>query len=138
MEFQTLTLPVKPIGVINSRFQKTGQAPRQGRNSDEISEISIFDEYLEGLDGLERYKHLIILYWLDRADRNIIRVTPPGKTKERGVFSTRSPSRPNPIAFCLVEVIGIEKKILKVKWLDALNGSPVLDIKPYISSLDSI
>lgn len=138
MDFQSLKLSIKPIGVVNSRFEKTEQAPRQGRNSDEISEIVIFDEYREGLDGLEKYENLIVLYWLDKADRNVIRVTPPGKTEERGVFSTRSPSRPNPIAFCLVEVIKIGENKLKVKWLDALNGSMVLDIKPFISDLDSL
>jgi tRNA (adenine37-N6)-methyltransferase len=138
MDFHSSNFYFKPIGVINSKFGNTNQTPRQGRNSNEISEIVIFEEYQEGLQDLDKYKHLIILYWQDRSARNKLKVIPPGQTKKRGVFSTRSPSRPNPIAFCLVEVIEIKENRLKVKWLDALNGSPVMDIKPFISDLDCI
>lgn len=138
MSSQSSNLHFKPIGVIHSKFENKSQTPRQGRNSEEISEILIFDEYQDGLQGLDRYKHLIVLYGLDRAERDILKVIPPGKTEERGVFSTRAPSRPNPIAFCMVEVIQIRGNRIKVKWLDALNGSPVLDIKPFIPDLDCL
>ncbi|MCE5213976.1 MAG: tRNA (N6-threonylcarbamoyladenosine(37)-N6)-methyltransferase TrmO [Methanobacterium sp.] len=127
-----------PIGIIRSPYKNITRTPRQGRYSEELSEIVINDEYIDGLDSLENHKHLIILYWLDRADRNKLKATPPGEHEERGVFSIRSPSRPNPIAHCLVEVVKIEENIIQVKWLDALDGSPLLDIKPFVYDLDCI
>jgi tRNA-Thr(GGU) m(6)t(6)A37 methyltransferase TsaA len=133
---------LKPIGIISSPFKETFQAPRQGRYRAKISQITIFNEYKEALDGIEKFNHLIILYWLDRAERNLLKVIPPGKTKKRGVFSTRAPTRPNPIALSIVEIIEInnDKKsiILTVKGLDALDGSLVVDIKPYSKELDCV
>ncbi len=131
-------MKLNQIGVIKSPYKNIINTPRQGRYSDELSEIIIYDEYVDGLDSLENHKHLIVLYWLDKADRNTLKAIPPGAKEEKGVFSIRSPSRPNPIALCLVELIKIEENILKVKWLDALDGSPLLDIKPYIADLDCI
>lgn len=128
----------KPIGYILSPYKKSDDAPRQGKESDLLSQIVIFDEYSEGLDGIDSYTHLVVFYWLDRASRNLLKVIPPSKTRERGVFSTRSPSRPNPIALCMVQLIKREDNILAVKGLDALDKSPVLDIKPYIPDLDCI
>ncbi len=129
---------MKPIGFVRSPYKKQSDAPRQGRDSNVLSQITIFDEYSDGLDGVDSYSHLIVLYWLDRAKRNLLKVIPPGKTKERGVFSTRSPSRPNPIAFCVVDLIKRENNKLTLKGLDALDKSPVLDIKPYIPEIDCV
>jgi len=81
---------------------------------------------------------LIILYWQDRAERDKLKVIPYGRIEKRGIFSTRAPVRPNPIAFCVVELVDIDKNKLTVKWLDALDGSPLLDIKPYWKELDTI
>jgi tRNA (adenine37-N6)-methyltransferase len=131
-------MKLKPIGFIRSKYKKQDEAPRQGRDSQVLNEIIIFDEYIRGLTNIDRYKFLIVLYWLDNADRISLTAIPPGKTKERGVFSTRSPNRPNPIAFCLVEVVNMDKNVLIVKGLDALNKSPVLDIKPFIPEIDCI
>jgi tRNA (adenine37-N6)-methyltransferase len=131
-------MKLKAIGIIHSKYQKPSEAPRQGRNSAELSQIFIFEEYREGLQSIDKYKNLIVLYWLDRARKDMLRVIPPGKTRERGVFSSRSPSRPNPIAFCVVEVIKIEDGTITVRGLDALDKSPVLDIKPFIPELDCI
>ena len=96
-----------PIGVINSQYLTKDDAPRQGRYSTETSTITVFDEFLDGLDGLDLNKYLIFL------------------------FSTRAPVRPNPIGFCLIELVDMNKNKLIVKWLDALDGSPLLDIKPF-------
>ena len=120
-----------PIGVINSQYMTKNDAPHQGRYSTETSTITVFDEFLDGLDGLEANKYLIILYWQDRAERDKLKVIPYGRTEKRGIFSTRAPVRPNPIAFCLVELLDMNKNKLTVKWLDALDGSPLLDIKPF-------
>ncbi len=124
-------IKVKPIGIINSPYSIKEDSPRQGRYSDRISTITVFDEFAEGLEGLDNNKHLIILYWQDRAERDKLKVIPHGKTEKRGVFSTRAPVRPNPIGLCLVELVRVKENTITVKWLDAMDGSPLLDIKPY-------
>ncbi|MGF7118523.1 tRNA (N6-threonylcarbamoyladenosine(37)-N6)-methyltransferase TrmO [Methanobacterium oryzae] len=131
-------MKLKPIGVIKSPYKKREDAPRQGRYSKKLSKITVFDDYLEGLQDIERHKYYYVFYWLDKAERDKLKGIPPGKTEERGVFSIRSPIRPNPIALCLVELVKIEKNILTVKWLDALDGSPLLDIKPFWPETDCI
>lgn len=131
-------MKLKPIGVINSPYKKREDAPRQGRYSEKLSKIILFDEYLEGLQDIERHKYYYIFYWLDKAERDKLKGIPPGKTEERGVFSIRSPIRPNPIALCLIELVKIEGNTLTVKWLDALDGSPLLDIKPFWPETDCI
>ena len=133
-----MDIKLKSIGIINSPYKIKGDSPRQGRYSDNISIITVFDEFVEGLEGLNNYKYFIILYWQDRAERDKLKVIPHGKTERRGVFSTRAPVRPNPIGFCLVELININKNKLTVKWLDALDKSPLIDIKPFWKELDSI
>ena len=125
-----------PIGVVNSPYKIKKLSPHQGRFSDELSKIRIFDKYAEALDGIELYQHLIVLYWFDQAENVLLKVVPHGKVKKRGLFSTRAPVRPNPIGFCLVELVGIESNCLTVKWLDALDNSPVLDIKPFWPEID--
>ncbi len=131
-------MELKPIGIINSPYKKKEDAPRQGRYSDKLSKITVFDEYLEGIQDIQRHNYYYILYWLDKAERDKLKGIPPGKTKERGVFSIRSPIRPNPIALCLVELINVERNVLTVKWLDALDGSPIVDIKPFWPETDCI
>ena len=131
-------MELKPIGIINSPYKTKEDAPRQGRYSDKLSKITVFDEYLEGIQDIQRHKYYYILYWLDKAERDKLKGIPPGKTKERGVFSIRSPIRPNPIALCLVELINVERNVLTVKWLDALDGSPIVDIKPFWPETDCI
>lgn len=131
-------MKLKPIGVINSPYKTKEDAPRQGRFSDKISQISIFDEYMEGLEYINLYRHFFVLYWFDKAERDNLKGVPPGKTEERGIFSIRGPNRPNPIGLCMVEVIEIEGNTIKVKWLDALDKSPLLDIKPFWPEIDCI
>ncbi len=125
------------IGVIKSPYT-VEDAPRQGRLRDEISEILVFDEYSDALNGLERYKHIIVLYWMHKADRNRLKVTPPGSDEVRGVFATRSPHRPNHIGLCLAEIVEIVGSRMYVRWVDAADNSPLIDIKPYIPEIDSV
>ncbi|HOO53777.1 MAG TPA: tRNA (N6-threonylcarbamoyladenosine(37)-N6)-methyltransferase TrmO [Methanothrix sp.] len=82
--------------------------------------------------------HLILLYWLDRADRSMLKAFPPYDRKEHGVFATRSPNRPNPIGVGIVELLEVSGGKLKVRGLDAMEGTPLIDIKPYFSEVDSI
>ncbi len=103
---------------------------------DDISTILIYPEFTPGLDGLDSYKRLYILYWLHEGDnparRATLRVMPRrhGATEERGVFSTHSPHRPNPVGLTIVELVKREGNRLTVKGLDAFEGSPIVDIKP--------
>jgi tRNA (adenine37-N6)-methyltransferase len=135
-------MTLKPVGIISSPFKETFQTPRQGRHAHQISQITIFKEYLDALDGIERHKYIIVLYWLDRAERDLLKVIPAGKTKKRGVFSTRAPARPNPIAFSIAEIISVDKTKsqvkITVKGLEALDGSILVDIKPYAKEIDCI
>ena len=127
-----------PIGVVRSPYRVRGDAPRQGRLADTTAEIHIHDAYIAGLENVERSSHLIVLYWLDRAERGELRATPPGEERECGVFSTRSPARPNPIGFGIVDLVRRDGGVLVVRGLDALDGTPVLDIKPYSPEIDCI
>lgn len=85
---------------------------------------------------LEKKSHLIVLSWFDRANRTLLRATPPQEGVEHGVFATRSPNRPNPVAFSVVDLLGRQGNVLRVRGLDVLDGTPVVDIKPYASDLD--
>ena len=109
-----------------------------------ISRVKIYPEFQQGIHKLEAFSHLHLIYWFHLRDstneRGVIQVTPPrhpGAPKV-GVFSSRSPSRPNPIGICAVKLIKIDDGVLYVEGSDALEGSPVVDIKPYIPKGDSI
>jgi tRNA (adenine37-N6)-methyltransferase len=129
---------LKPIGVIHSPYLQRSDAPRQGRLSDRESAIEVFPAYAEGLQDVELHPHLIVLYWLDRSSPDTLKATPPGTGTERGVFATRSPDRPNPIGFAVVDLIRRDGNLLVVVGLDALDGTPLLDLKPYSAATDCI
>ena len=133
-----MDIQLKPIGVINSPYKNREEAPRQGRNTDDTSIITVLDEFTEGLDGLNNIKYMLVLYWQDKSSRDKLKVIPHGKTHKRGVFSTRAPVRPNPIGLCMVEILSFNKNVFVVKWLDALDGSPLLDLKPFWKDIDTI
>lgn len=132
----TMDFEIRPIGHVRSPYREKKDAPRQGRLLDTVSEIVIDERYLSGLDDIEKKPHLIILSWFDRADRTRLRATPPHEGIEHGVFATRSPDRPNPVAFSVVDLLGRQGNVLQVRGLDALDGTPVVDIKPYVPDLD--
>jgi len=131
-----MDIVIRPVGVIRSPFRVRGDAPPQGRFSDEKSEIHIFPEYRKAAEGLELFEHVFVIYWQHLAERDVLKVVPRGKRNKRGVFSTRAPSRPNPLGLCLVKLLDVDD-VLTVQGLDALDGSPVLDIKPYYKDIDS-
>ena len=114
------------------------------KSAGEPAKIEIFPEFCPGLEGLNDFSHVIVLYWFhlrdDYKERGTLRVVPrrhPGAPRV-GVFASRSPSRPNPIGLCVVELNEIEGCILTVNGLDALEGSPIIDIKPYFVRADAI
>ena len=106
------------------------------------TKLRIFERYRDALKGLDGFSHAIVLYWFDRNDtpekRNILQVHPRGNKKNppTGVFACRAPVRPNLIALSLCKVLSIKNEIITVDKIDAFNGSPILDIKPYIPSID--
>jgi len=135
-----------PIGVVRSRIQTPGDAPKQGALEGTAAEIVVFPEYAEGLEGLEGRVRgtagtggkIIVVCWMHLADRERRKVHPRGQMDrpERGVFSTRSPHRPNPLSLHTVELLGIEGTVLRVRGMDAIDGTPVIDIKPHSPGLD--
>jgi len=131
-----MNFEIRPIGYVRSPYLEKKNAPRQRRLSDTVSEIVIDELYLSGLEDIEKKSHLIILSWFDRADRTLLRATPPHEKIEHGVFATRSPNRPNPVAFSVVDLLGRDGNVLRVRGLDALDGTPVVDIKPYSPDID--
>lgn len=133
-----MSIELHPIGHVRSTYRERGDAPRQGRLSDIVSEIVIDPPYQPGLFRIGERKHLFVLCWFDSADRRSLRVFPPHNPVEHGVFATRSPDRPNPVALSLVDLIGVKDGILRVRGLDAIDGTPVIDIKPYAKEIDTV
>lgn len=131
-------MELNPIGTIHSPYKERGDAPRQGRLSDKEMTLEIFPEFSEGLKEVAKLSHIIVAYWGDRANRETLQSRTPFSSEPVGVFASRSPNRPNPIALCVVDLIRQEDNCLIVRGLDALDGSPLLDIKAYSSALECI
>jgi tRNA-Thr(GGU) m(6)t(6)A37 methyltransferase TsaA len=127
-------MELSPIGVVESPLTDPATAPKQGREGAPEAVLVIQPEVAAGLDGIAAGDEVIVLTWLDRADRAVLRVHPRDDpaNPERGVFSTRSADRPNPIGLHVVEVVEIDGTRLRVRNLEAVHGTPVLDLKPVI------
>ena len=124
-------MQLQEIGVVHNAYKNLTDIPRQGRMSEEISEIEIHPNFSDGLLKIEQNKYLIVLYWAHLAKRDILKTIPPAAREIHGVFASRSPGRPNPLSLCMAELIERDGNILRVRHLDALDGSSVIDIKPY-------
>jgi len=129
-----MSVDIKIIGVVHSPYKTTADAPFQG--NDKTSKIEIFKEYEGGLKDIEGFTHLHVLYWLHKSKGYSLLVTTPWDTIPHGLFTTRSPHRPNPIGHAVVELVGQKDNVLSVRGLDAIDETPVMDIKPYIKKLD--
>jgi tRNA-Thr(GGU) m(6)t(6)A37 methyltransferase TsaA len=127
-------MELSPIGLVESPLTDPATAPKQGREGAPDAVLAIQPEVAEGLDGIAPGDEVIVLTWLDRADRAVLRVHPRDDpaNPERGVFSTRSADRPNPIGLHVVEVVEVDGTRLRVRNLEAVDGTPVLDLKPVI------
>jgi tRNA-Thr(GGU) m(6)t(6)A37 methyltransferase TsaA len=127
-------LVCRPIGVVRSTIKSRAEAPRQGREGAPDAVLEIRGEFEEGLDGITPGDDLIVLTWLDRSNRDVLRVRPRGDPANpiTGVFATRSPDRPNPIGLHRVTVREIDGLRLTVGPLEALDGTPVVDLKPVL------
>ncbi len=131
-------MKLTPIGVIHSPYRTPQDAPRQGRLAGQTAELEIYSRFVEGLKDVEQASHLIVLYWCHLGNRDTLQTKTPFGPELRGVFACRSPSRPNPIAFCVSELLEVRENRLLVRGVDAVDGSPLLDIKPYSSEVDSV
>jgi tRNA-Thr(GGU) m(6)t(6)A37 methyltransferase TsaA len=125
------------IGRIATPWRSRQDCPKNSAESDAICTIDVDPLYVDGLKDLETSSHVIVLYWMDRAPRNLVLQRPRHSGETRGVFALRSPARPNPIALAVSELIGIDGPRLKVRGLDCLDGTPLLDLKPYFPSTDA-
>lgn len=123
---------IYPIGVIRSEYKDRKEAPKQGIDREEISRIIIYDEFKEALKGIEDYECLLVLYWMNLANREVLW----SERRRKGIFATRSPERPNPVAIAIVKLVKVKGNELYVKYLDAIDGTPVIDIKPYFEDMD--
>jgi tRNA-Thr(GGU) m(6)t(6)A37 methyltransferase TsaA len=125
---------VTAIGRVRSSLTDPSLAPKQGHEGAPDAWLEFDDSVLPGLDGLQVGDQILILTWLDRADRTVLRVHPRDdlSNPERGVFTTRSADRPNPIGLHPVEVLAVDGHCVKVNNLEAVDGTPILDVKPVI------
>ncbi len=122
------------IGVVSSRYRTPEEISH--RNTEWLAdtcEIRLEEKYAPKLNGIEEFSHIIVVYWMHKAGKK-----PKDMPNDIGIFATRTPIRPNPIGLSVVELVSRKDNILVVKGLDAIDGTPVLDIKPYIPSKDSI
>lgn len=127
-----------PVGILHSPLRTAEEAPHQGRNEGIVCTAEIFPEYAPALEGIGAYSHLILLCWFDRAERDILQLFSAHANKPHGVFARRSPARPNPIALEIGELLKLEGTRLTLRGLDVLDGTPILDIKPYSPTLDCV
>lgn len=125
------------IGRVRTPWRNRAECPKNSAESDAPCTIELNPRFAEGLKDVSTCTHLIALYWMDQAPRHLVVQRPRHAGEARGVFALRSPARPNPIALSVVELLGIEDLALRVKGLDCLDGTPLLDLKPYFASTDA-
>jgi L-fuculose-phosphate aldolase len=125
---------LQPIGTLHDDIKRLEDAPKSFDESERIGTLEIFPEYQEGLDGIVPGETIVVLFWLHEAARDILKVYPRGDRSRglRGVFATRSPVRPNPIAISELKVLAIQGNRVEVSGLDILDGTPIIDIKKKI------
>ena len=129
-------LTMRPIGYVSSPYKTTSDVPRGlGAKHEAVGELKLLSEFEPGLTDIEGFSHLYVIWAFDRSEGFNLVGKPPTDNREHGVFATRSPYRPNPIGLTVVELTGREGTVLKVKGVDMLDGTPILDIKPYLSSV---
>lgn len=127
---------MKPIGYVRSPHQSTSDVPK-GLGAQHTAEgvLEILPEFEAGLQDIEGFSHLYVIWEFDRSGDFELVGTPPSDDRPHGVFATRSPRRPNPIGLTVVELLGRDRTRLRVRGVDMLEGTPILDIKPYLSSV---
>lgn len=120
---------LRPVGIAHTPYETPGDAPHQGFAAESDAEIEIFEDYADALEGIEDVYRVTVVYWAHLADR-----TGETGTDGGGAFARRSPNRPNPLSLCTCSLLGVDDRRLRVRGLDAVDGSPVLDLKPSLQT----
>jgi tRNA-Thr(GGU) m(6)t(6)A37 methyltransferase TsaA len=133
---QTSELQLKPIGTVRSSYSQVSQIPK-GLGAEHRAEgvLELLAAYELGLRDIEGFSHLYVIWVFHEAQGFELLATPPSDDRSHGVFATRSPQRPNPIGLTVVELLGRDGPRLRVRGVDMLDGTPILDVKPYLSSI---
>ncbi len=126
------------IGRIHTPWRRRDECPKNARESDAACSIVLDPRWAGGLKGLESASHIVVLYWMHEARRDLVLQAPRHYREQRGTFALRSPVRPNPIALSVARLVRIEGNRLTVVGIDCLDGTPLLDIKPYFASTDAM
>jgi len=141
---QAAELPAKTdaglyfISRIRTPWKERKDCPRNARESDALCTVEIDPRWQAGLKDVETCTHLVLLYWMDKSPRNLVLQVPGHYGTQHGTFALRSPARPNPVAMSVVKLLRVDGNRLSVVGLDCLDGTPLLDIKPYFASTDSV
>ena len=129
----------KPIGIIHSPFNNLEEMPIQpSSDASRPGTVEIYPEFVEGLKDLEGFSHIYLIYHLHKVNKSRLVVTPFLDKEPHGIFATRAPSRPNPIGLSLVKIVGLEGNLIHVDQVDVLDGTPLLDIKPYVPEFENV
>jgi len=126
------------IGRIRTPWTRREDCPKNARESDAVCRIEVDPRWSQALAGIETCSHLVVLYWMDQARRDLVLQKPRHYGESRGTFALRSPVRPNPIAMSVVRLVQVEGTRLSAVGFDCLDGTPLLDLKPYFPSIDSV
>jgi tRNA-Thr(GGU) m(6)t(6)A37 methyltransferase TsaA len=126
------------IGRIRTPWTRREDCPKNARESNEICTVEVDPRWREALSGVESCTHLLVLYWMDRARRDLVLQVPRHLGEPRGTFALRSPVRPNPIAASVARLVSVSGCTLSVVGLDCLDGTPLIDLKPYFASVDAV
>ncbi len=131
---EQMEITITPIGVMHCGLRAPGEAPKNYTESEETGILEIFPPYLEAMEGLEAGQTLVALFWLHEARRDMFKVYPRGDRSRglRGVFTTRSPMRPNPIAISELKILKVKGHTIHVSGVDVIDGTPLLDIKSLV------
>lgn len=131
-----MKLTIRPIGIIHTAFTDKTQTPIQPSRSRALGWVEVYPEFTEGLQDIEGFSHLILLYAFHCSSGYTLSVKPFLDDQERGLFATRYPARPNPIGLSVVRLIRRNERELVVKGIDVWDGTPLIDIKPYVPEFD--
>ena len=132
-----MKIEYRPIGIIHSPFSSLEGMPIQPSGAAGIrGSVEIYPEFADGLEDLEGFSHIILLYHFHRCTGFKLKIIPFLDKLERGLFATRAPRRPNPIGLSIVKLLGIEGAALTIENVDVLSGTPLLDLKPYVPAFD--
>jgi tRNA-Thr(GGU) m(6)t(6)A37 methyltransferase TsaA len=126
------------IGRIRTPWKQRDECPKNARQSDAVCTVELDPRWAQGLSGLEAVSHVVLLYWMDQARRDLVLQWPRHRGEPYGTFALRSPARPNPVALSVARLVGIDGNKLSVVGLDCLDNTPLIDIKPYFATTDSV